>query len=308
MLYIISTCLPHQAVLVKDSDPSQQIFEVLMDHGRSTLSEILRYSRLDSRQVKHSLAVLVQQNLAFWNTDVDSNITRYEANFKGAYSLVRSGKHIKAIQDTYGNIAASLFSSVMLFGLTRLSELEEVLKPEQTSAAGIHPQHKAGFTNDVSTRDKPSGERNDVVPTRKAIYSALHELLQDHHLSRVHVSHFHSEADNRKLAEADVKERPHLKGLLKGKQKTELQVEVNQLLLNWKLRKVKTSNDAGNAVAPASTQGKKRQLEDKINSEVRNKKQRLEDGAATINGTTPYVDGPGKFLDAGKPCLAKMLS
>ena len=253
--------------------------------------------------------VLVQQNLAFWYTQrtFKDTLTHYEANLEGAYSLVRSGKHIKAIEDHHGKIAGSLFSHVLLSGYASVSELEQTLK-RKIAETGGNNGHQVGVANGVSSRSESPEEGNDATPTRKSIFSTVHELLQRHHLSKIHLSYFHSEADNRKDAESVVRGRPKFKGEMKGKQKNEFENEVVQLLHDWKMRKTSTSNRTGEKKAPAPAKGKKRQLEDNINSEARNKKQRLENDVAELNGTGSHISPADKFLDAGEPSLARRTS
>ena len=59
-----------------------------MKHGRLRASSINEQTGLSPRQVRHGLAVLVQQNLALWATDEQYDTTHYEGDWGNAYALL----------------------------------------------------------------------------------------------------------------------------------------------------------------------------------------------------------------------------
>ncbi|CRK44558.1 hypothetical protein BN1723_019488, partial [Verticillium longisporum] len=67
-----------------------RIIAVLLSKGRSTIPQLVRHTSLPPRQMRHGLAVLVQQNLLYHHAIAGSSVASYEANPDACYNLVRS--------------------------------------------------------------------------------------------------------------------------------------------------------------------------------------------------------------------------
>ncbi|KAK8107618.1 DNA-directed RNA polymerase III subunit RPC3 [Apiospora kogelbergensis] len=100
-----------------------RIFEILMASGRSTVQQLGRISSLGLRQVRHGLAVLVQQNLVYHYTDSDTSRTIYEANHYFAYNIVRNGKILDCVHRNYGEDAKRIVHLVMASGHMRVGSI-----------------------------------------------------------------------------------------------------------------------------------------------------------------------------------------
>ncbi|KAK6845258.1 DNA-directed RNA polymerase III subunit RPC3 [Apiospora arundinis] len=100
-----------------------RIFEILMSTGRSTVQQLARISSMSLRNVRHGLAVLVQQNLVYHYTDSDTSRTIYEANHYYAYNIVRNGKILDCVHRNYGEDAKRIVHLVMASGHMRVGSI-----------------------------------------------------------------------------------------------------------------------------------------------------------------------------------------
>ena len=246
------------------------MFKTLATHGRLAIPVILRLSRLSLSQVKHSLVVLVQQHLAVWYTDSATDTTYYEANWTGAYALVRSGKYIRVVEDRFGKVASGILKNFLLLGHIRVIDLESAYN---LTRDGVTSADRLNGLNSI-------GNGNiDQDITVELLHETLLTLLQHRILSIVHDSHFRSDADNRAEAEAVVRSRPKFSGILKGKQNADLEDAVQDVLEDWKTRTDEIKEillDAG------FSRLRKRRL-DPEDENVPQKKQRLINGFTFLN-------------------------
>jgi len=192
----------------------------------------MHHTSLAPRQIRHALAVLLQQHLAFWYTAYQGT-TFYEANWTSAYALVRSGKLTKAVEDRLGPIAGELLTSLLLSGHARVADLA------QAYSGDSHSTHiEPGNPRHVPNGDLPNGKSkylpNGQVSSAESFQPALTALVRAGLVATVHESHFRSEADNRAEAEILVKNWDKFRGDLKGPQKLEYAVAVDKKLLDWK--------------------------------------------------------------------------
>ncbi|KAK7948385.1 RNA polymerase III subunit Rpc82 [Apiospora aurea] len=100
-----------------------RIFEILLSTGRSTVQQLGRISSTGLRNVRHGLAVLVQQNLVYHYTDSDNSRTIYEANHYFAYNIVRNGKILDCTHRNYGEAARRIVHLVMASGHMRVGSI-----------------------------------------------------------------------------------------------------------------------------------------------------------------------------------------
>jgi len=212
-----------------------------MCNGRLTIPSILHHTSLPSRQIKHALAVLIQQHLAFWYT-VNEGTTYYEANWTGAYTLVRSGKLTKAVEDRLGPAAAEILTSLLLSGHARVADLEQAYSAP-SHAGSIESSNPKGVSNGVLANGKSKHPPNGHPPASESFQSALTALVRAGLLTTVHKSHFRSEADNKAEAEMLIKSWDKFRGDLKGPQKAEYADAVAKQLLAWRF-----TNDAATEI------------------------------------------------------------
>jgi DNA-directed RNA polymerase III subunit RPC3 len=189
-----------------------------MSHGRLNIPSIVHYTNLTGQQIKHGLAILVQQHLALWSTDETSSSTYYEADWLGAYSLVRSGKFIQAAGARFGAQPESIFSDCILSGHVRVGDLEQ--------ASNFDHEKLSNGTNGINGKD---------ARTLESMHASLYTLLQHGFLSLAHDSHFRSEAENTVRAEATVRRTyPQFQDKVKTTARDEFEAAVLKKLKAWR--------------------------------------------------------------------------
>ncbi|KAI1435595.1 RNA polymerase III subunit RPC82 [Xylaria sp. CBS 124048] len=100
-----------------------RIVAALLARGRSTVRDLALHTSLNPKQIRHGLALVIQHNLAFYQTDHDTGNTTYEANPQASYHLVRFGKILDSIETKYGNMAKDLANDLMMLGHVEVPEL-----------------------------------------------------------------------------------------------------------------------------------------------------------------------------------------
>ena len=224
-----------------------------------SLPALIHYTHLSNHLVKHGLSVLVQQHLVFWNTASDGHLTLYEANTAVAYSLVRSGKYIKVAETQAGEFAGKVISNLLLLGHARVRDLVQAYQVGHSKSTHVCPVPTPGPPS--ISLSKSFGHAEDSIDEPNAPYESIHEtlrgLLRAELVSRVHVSHFRSDADNRSEAEKEVPEPEEYK--TKGKKG---QDAIREAAVKKKLKEWKYCTDAGNDEVDGLKGEKKRPHED----------------------------------------------
>ncbi|KAG5295971.1 RNA polymerase III subunit Rpc82 [Histoplasma capsulatum G186AR] len=214
------------------------IFSYLLYHGRQPLPRIVQNTRLSPRQVRHGLAVLIQQRLIYHYTSLDDGIAYYEASWMTAYNLVRSGRILQLVEEKLGKYVAKVLSTILYHGHVRISYLETLpeLRPQVSNKAGklaaanglngIHndeeEEEDAHVTDQGEQEEYASGGPENSVDSdygkRSAsqLHPALRSLAAYGYIMRVRDAHFQSPADLVEDAERAVSSRSDVRGL-KGK-------------------------------------------------------------------------------------------
>ncbi|MCJ1385800.1 RNA polymerase III subunit C82 [Xylographa soralifera] len=218
-------------LLVDDAygELTSRAFSALICYGRLSVAGLLHYTGLTPRQVKHSLAVLIQQHLALWYTSPDNAATYYEANWTSAYALLRSGKFVWIVEERLGSFAGGIISNMLLSGHASTGDLAQAYNILPHIDGGVALNESAVLTNGHTSN-------GDSKPhTAESFHSSLHTLLNQGFLSSVHMSYFRSDADNRSEAEALIRRLKNFDGELKADQKHELAEAIEERLLDWKV-------------------------------------------------------------------------
>lgn len=186
--------------------------------------------------VKHGLSVLVQQHLVLWYTSPDDHTTLYEANTAVAYSLVRSGKFIQIAEAQAGKFAGKVVSNLLLLGHTRVGDLVQAYGVGLSNGTHAHPAPIHGPpSKPLSTS---FGRAEDCVEgqdtTLESIHGTLRDLLHAELVSRVHISHFRSDADNRSEAEKVVPPPGEYKAKSIRERDAQHEVAVRRKLKEWR--------------------------------------------------------------------------
>ncbi|KAI0428187.1 RNA polymerase III subunit RPC82 [Xylaria sp. FL1042] len=100
-----------------------RIVATLLARGRSNVRELALHTSLNPKQVRHGLALVIQHNLVFYQTDHDTAVTTYEANPRASYHLVRVGKILDVIDRKYGTMSRDLVNDILMLGHVEVAEL-----------------------------------------------------------------------------------------------------------------------------------------------------------------------------------------
>ncbi|RYO92393.1 hypothetical protein DL766_000363 [Monosporascus sp. MC13-8B] len=264
-----------------------RIISALFIKGRSTTAQLAVHTALNQRQVRHGLAVLVQQNAVFHLSDPDSSITYYDANPDVVYNLVRSGKILEMVRENYGDIAKGLVQDVLVLGHIKMSDLVEAYKNKAPSG-GNKPVN--GVVKDEHDEDDDHGlnadgthvngvngssvngfasEEDEKDPIAQA-YFHLARLLAAGILEPVSSMMFQSPTDLKTAIEQEVLRNDFPAGIRGIKQKRELETAVAKKADEFQ----------------QSRTSLKRRLESEFDHEASVKRRRLLNGSAMSNGAS----------------------
>ena len=207
---------------------AQYVLQTLFLSGRLNFSALIRQTLFTPRQLKHSLAVLIQENLVLWYTSAEDGSTSYEANHDTCYLLIRSGKYLSYVEDRFKEPAVELLSHMIAHGHTSVGALVRA----HGSPSGA-PSHKPALRNGLKCNDKDSGHV-DETHSADALQDSVCDLVSTGLLGLAHESDFRPFPDNRIEAE---KLAPYRDGLsLKMKQAEALLYEqgIADRLHEWK--------------------------------------------------------------------------
>ena len=157
-----------------------------MTHGRQHIPAIIRYTGLSLSQVRHGLAVLIQQHLAIWSSGEPAF---YEGYWPAAYALVRSGKIAKAARDRLDESAEQILTQCLLNGDVNANDLEYV----HTTTAG------SSVANGID------GSSHEINGDQESHESEIYSLLEQGFIVLSNASHFRTTMENLIAAEGYVK-------------------------------------------------------------------------------------------------------
>ncbi|OJD14009.1 DNA-directed RNA polymerase III subunit rpc3 [Emergomyces pasteurianus Ep9510] len=215
------------------------IFSYLLYHGRQPLPRVVHNTQLSPRQVRHGLAVLIQQHLIYHYTSLDDGITYYEASWRTAYNLVRSGKILQLVEEKLGDYAAKVLSTILYFGHVRIGYMETLpeLRPQSSNKAGkrtaskwqngIHHHGQEEENNGVEQMEQREEQNAAGGPENgmdgdhdgfatSQLHPTLRLLAAYGYIMRVRDAHFQSPSDLVDDAERAISSRSDVRGL-KGK-------------------------------------------------------------------------------------------
>ena len=207
------------------------------------------------------MSVLIQQHLVLWYTSSLDHLTLYEANTAAAYSLVRSGRYIKIAEAQAGEFAGKVISNLLLLGHARVGDLVQaygVGQSESTHNLLAATRGSLGKPLSSSTRhaERQTEEQN---ATHESIYGTLCGLLGTGLVSRVHISHFRSDADNRSEAEKLVRKPEEYKAKSQRERHAQHEAAVKRILKEWR-----HFADGGEDEVESLMKGKKRLQDSEI--------------------------------------------
>ena len=194
------------------------------------MATLLRQTVLTPRQLKHSLAVLVQENLVLWYTSAEDGSTSYEANQNTCYSLLRSGKYLTIVEDRLEEPAFKMVSDLIAQGYTSVGAL---IQTHLFSDDG--PLPKKSLANGFKSADaevRLRAEREDR--SFDSLQGTLCDLIQAGVIQLAHESDFRPFADNRIEAEKLEPHRDALKAKMKQAEALVYNEAISDRLHGWK--------------------------------------------------------------------------
>ena len=163
-------------------------------------------------------------------------MTLYEANTAVAYSLVRSGKYIQITEAQAGKFAGKVVSNLLLLGHARVGDLVQAYGAGLSNGTHAHPAASHGPAGKPFSTS--FGRVEDCVEgqdtTLESIHGTLCDLLHSELISRVHISHFRSDADNRSEAEKVVPAPGEYKAKSIRERDAQHEVAVRRKLKEWR--------------------------------------------------------------------------
>ncbi|KAK3944492.1 DNA-directed RNA polymerase III subunit RPC3 [Diplogelasinospora grovesii] len=219
-----------------------RIFATLLNRGRSSLIQLVQYTSMTPRQIRHGLAVLLQHNLLFYQVDPETQTAAYEANADYAYNLLRTGKILEMVDTSYGGPAKDVMQSLLLLGQTRISDLtaayqekiDQATKATNTHKMEIDDENEANGVNGHSHSPK----KPDLpVKSIAQLNSILSRLVEAELIDAVHARTFQSPDDIFRDVEKEVIKTHFPNGVKGGKAKIELEESIAE-----GLRKVRSDS------------------------------------------------------------------
>jgi DNA-directed RNA polymerase III subunit RPC3 len=243
------------------------MFTILLRRGRLTIRLLQQHTQLSRRQLRHGLAVLIQQNLIYHFYESDSDETFYEANQGAAYGLIRSGKLMEIAEGKYGSVGLDVVRNLLLLGQSKVSDLIDVCAEAKTQEAKLKENGKRnGTMNGVNGG-------SHITKTNKKFESTLAHLVEDGLVEVVKKSMFcsptdtHNEIEQRLLKE-------NFGGSTKGtKQKEELKEGIR-----LQLQSLRTE------AAGWPPKGKKRAFGEANGINGSSKRRKTSQGTSAVNG------------------------
>ncbi|KAI6378070.1 hypothetical protein MCOR25_002316 [Pyricularia grisea] len=266
-----------------------RIFSTLLTRGRSTLPQLVHYTSLTSRQLRHGLAVLIQHNLLYYSSG--SGPTAYEANPAAAYNLIRMGKVADLVGTLHGEAAKDVIQSIMVLGNTRIGDLRDAygVRIGKHQAAQQVTNGDATFNMNGGGEDPFAHDHDEEASKSKIkdmppvssldhLNSILCRLVEDELLVQVNSKMFQSFEDVHGEVQADIERKEFPQGVKGTREK-----ERYQRLISERLRELRE-------------EGKKlkRKLEDNPTS---TKRRKIQDGDIT-NGFQDVYSAPPLDPDA----------
>lgn len=135
--------------------------------------------------------MLIQQNLIYHNTELDTGVTYYEANEDAAYFLLRSGRILQIIEIRYGTDAKDVVQNLLLLGHAKVGDLVDAYQFKTKLTNG----QTNGMTNGVNGTEGRDKFNLDGI---------LKRLLDEGFVEPLVKSMFKSPADTYLEAEKDI--------------------------------------------------------------------------------------------------------
>jgi len=264
---------------------TKRIFTILLRRGRQSTLALAQYTRLPPRHVRYGLAVLIQQNLVYYNVEHDSEITYYEANQEASYFLLRSGKIIEYVSSRYGPLAQDIIQNLLFLGHAKIGDLLAACTPTQQPAeVHIHRDGKAKpLVNGIQNNSNKQAESLVL----KKLEDLIYQLLESGLIAPVVKSKLQSPSDLYNQVESEVLESQFRNGIKGTKQKDELKAKIIE-----RLRDIRSESEIW------QRKGAKRALNG-VHMNGGEKRRKLTNGVEHVNCGSHALHSESNRLDVG---------
>jgi len=147
-----------------------------MKKGRSSIPQLIQYTSLNTRQLRHGLVVLVQNNLLYWK--VESGHAVYAPNLDAAYNIVRIGKILDMIAAVYGEEEKEVTQNLLSMGHAKVQDLRDAYQAKFKQAAR-HAAVINGDGNNLGGDDDETGSGEVRKDSTTGLYVKSLEQLDD---------------------------------------------------------------------------------------------------------------------------------
>lgn len=149
-----------------------------MNKGRSSIPQLIQYTSLTTRQLRHGLVVLVQNNLLYWK--IESGHAIYAPNVDAAYNIVRIGKILDMIGAVYGEEEKEVTQNLLSMGHAKVEDLRDAYQAKFKQAARHATTINGDANHDDDDDDDNEGASGEVKKDSKTgLYVKSLEQLDD---------------------------------------------------------------------------------------------------------------------------------
>lgn len=179
-----------------------------MNKGRSSIPQLIQYTSLTTRQLRHGLVVLVQNNLLFWK--IESGHAIYAPNVDAAYNIVRIGKILDMIGAVHGEEEKEVTQNLLSMGHAKVEDLRDAYQAKfkqaarHTTAVNGDADHHDDEGEDESGQVKKDSKTGLYVKSLEQLDDVLCRLIQAELVGTVTEESFRSLEDRYKSLEDEI--------------------------------------------------------------------------------------------------------
>ncbi|KUI58009.1 DNA-directed RNA polymerase III subunit RPC3 [Cytospora mali] len=220
------------ALLVDDvyGELPSRIFAVLLTKGRASIPQLIQYTSLTPRQLRHGLVVLLQNNLLYYSIELGHAV--YTANSDAAYNIVRIGKILDMIGTIYGEEEKEVMQNLLSMGHAKVEDLRDAYQAKFKQAARLMPAANGDAHHD---EEEPAGAKKNsktglYVNSLAQLDDVLCRLIQAELVAKVSEDSFRSPEDRYKSVEEEITKTFFAGGIRGTKGKEEYAVKMSKRL------------------------------------------------------------------------------
>ncbi|ROV95086.1 hypothetical protein VSDG_05835 [Cytospora chrysosperma] len=186
-----------------------RIFAALLTKGRASIPQLIQYTSLTPRQLRHGLVVLLQNNLLYYSIESAGHAV-YAANSDAAYNIVRIGKILDMIGTIYGEEEKEVMQNLLSMGHAQVADLRDAYQAKFKQAARLTPAVNGNAHHDdedeaeVTTGAKKNSKTGLYVNSLAQLDDVLCRLIQAELVAKVDEDSFRSPEDRYKSVEEDI--------------------------------------------------------------------------------------------------------